>query len=104
MGPSLDLPRTGKSISIALAFALRACVRACEAAWARDASAVAGVGQMQVCRGGSLRPSPPPVPVPPIASALAGRPGPGVQGGSRPWLAFGWQALLAWLAWLSWQA
>ena len=28
MDSSLDLPRTGKSISIALAFALRACVRA----------------------------------------------------------------------------
>ena len=28
MSPSLDLPRTGKSIPIALAFALRACVRA----------------------------------------------------------------------------
>ena len=28
---SLDRTRTGKSISIALAFALRACVRACEA-------------------------------------------------------------------------
>ena len=36
MGPSLDLPRTGKSISIALAFALRACVRACEAVCARE--------------------------------------------------------------------
>ena len=60
MGPSLDLPRTGKSISIALAFALRACVRACEAAWARDASAVAGVGQMQVPGGPSPRPVPGP--------------------------------------------
>ena len=28
MSPSLDRPRTGKSISVA--FALRACVRACE--------------------------------------------------------------------------
>ena len=34
MSPSLDLPLTGKSISIALAFALRACVRASEAACA----------------------------------------------------------------------
>ena len=37
---------------------MRACVRACEAAWARDASAVAGVGQMQV--PGGVRPSLPP--------------------------------------------
>ena len=28
MSPSLDRPRTGKSISVAFAFALRACVRA----------------------------------------------------------------------------
>ena len=45
MGSSLDLPRTGKSISIALAFALRACVRA--KLRARDVSAVAGGGPLQ---------------------------------------------------------
>ena len=28
VSPSLDRPRTGKSISVAFAFALRACVRA----------------------------------------------------------------------------
>ena len=39
---SLDRTRTGKSISIALAFALRACVRA--KLRVRDASAVAGRG------------------------------------------------------------
>ena len=39
---SLDRTRTGKSISIALAFALRACVRA--KLRARDDSAVAGGG------------------------------------------------------------
>ena len=37
MSSSLDHPRTGKSIPIALAFALRACVRACEAVCAREA-------------------------------------------------------------------
>ena len=35
MSPSLDRPRTGKSISVSFAFAMRACVRASEAAGAR---------------------------------------------------------------------
>ena len=35
VSPTLVHPQTGKSISIALAFALRACVRASEAACAR---------------------------------------------------------------------
>ena len=57
MSSSLDLPRTRKSIPIALAFALRACVRA--KLRGRDASAVAGVGQMQVPGGPSPRPAGP---------------------------------------------
>ena len=44
---SLDQPLNRKSISIALAFALRACVRESGAAWARDASGVAGRGRVQ---------------------------------------------------------
>ena len=49
MSSSLDLPLTGKSIPIALAFALRACVRACDAKLReRDDSSVARGGQMQV--------------------------------------------------------
>ena len=43
MSSSLDHPFTRKPISIALALALRAC----EAAWARDASGVAGRGGVQ---------------------------------------------------------
>ena len=62
MSSSLDLPRTGKSLPIALA--LRA-LRACEAVHARDGSAVAGGGLV-------VNPRRP-----------ARRPGPGVQGGSR---------------------
>ena len=36
MSPALAHPRTGKSISVSVALALRACVRASEAARARD--------------------------------------------------------------------
>ena len=36
MRAALALPRTGKSISIALAFALRACVRASERSCVRE--------------------------------------------------------------------
>ena len=55
MVQSWDSPRTGKSISIALAFALRACVRA--KLRVRDDSAVARVGLMDFPGGPSVRPS-----------------------------------------------
>ena len=55
VSPSLDRPRIGKSIPIALAFALRACVHA--TLRERDDSAVARGGPMQVVGGV------PPVPV-----------------------------------------
>ena len=59
---ALALPLTGKSISIALAFALRACVRASEAASARRflcgwGSACEFVGRPSVVRRPSGRPS-----------------------------------------------
>ena len=70
MSSSLDLPRTGKSIPIALALrALRACVRACEAVRARDGSAVAGGGLVQK-PGASRRPG---VPFPVVGLAVPSR-------------------------------
>ena len=79
MSSSLDLPRTGKSIPIALA--LRACVRACEAVRARDVSAVAGGGLVQK-------------PGRPAIRALGSRVGP-----ASGWPLAGWPCWPGWPGW-----
>ena len=85
MSSSLDLPRTGKSIPIALA--LRACVRA--KLRARDVSAVAGGGLVE--KGGAS--------VPPAVRALGSRVGP-----ASGWPLAGWPGWLGWPGWPGWLA
>ena len=76
MSPSLDHPLTGKSISVSFAFALRACVRACEAAWVTVSIMIC------VVRGGSCdfpgSPGSGPAPPPPrlVAYSFLGLSGP----------------------------
>ena len=103
--PALALP-PNREIDFDCACVCVACVRACVRSCVGARCFRSGWGWPDESLPG-FPPSGRP-PVPPIASALAGRPGPGVQGGSRLWLAFGWLArlaLLAWLAgWLAWLA
>ena len=75
MSPSLDRPQTGKSISVAFAFALRACVRA--KLRERD-NAFQWLGLILCDFPGvrpSVRPAVRPVPGPAVLSGLAGWPG-----------------------------